>query len=269
MQLFRILFQCTLFVSASLVFQFAWAGSISFSIGFTGDEIILNNTGTEAGYQFSLWTLDSSEKWQHLPIFAGNVAYLAPGKNLRGRRQVLPAVSALGRADPLLVIFHDQAGGRTAQLAWRQAPTAARSLLKTQHDSTSLKIAAGDKNIITTYGIVVPYDGIKRLTNRFSFGESPPDPLHHMWTDRAVMKLKTGAGLAGAWLIHESSAGDLQVQIVPDGRIRGQEQIPFWLLWVRQNLMTFAAIFFVFGAVLFVAGFIWPRHNHSQVNAKE
>ena len=82
------------------------------------------------------------------------------------------------------------------------------------------------------------------------------------------MTLDTGAGQGGAWLVHETASGDLQVQSVADGRARGQEQVPPWLLWVRSSLMTFATVLAVFGALLGVAGLVWPLRRQDRVRAK-
>lgn len=100
----------------------AQAGTIGFSISFTGDEITITNTGSEAAYALSEWTLDQQAHWQKAHILQGNPAYVAPGKKLIARRQSQAASTGLGKADPLLLVLHDQAGSRITQLAWRQTP---------------------------------------------------------------------------------------------------------------------------------------------------
>lgn len=249
----------------------ALAGSIGFLVKFTADEMSLSNTGTAAAYQISLWTLDPSAKWQTVEILSGNAAYIAPGESLKGRRQSAPATTGLGRSDPLLVLLHDQAGSRITQLAWRQAPAPAPYSLPTQREARQLHIASGnasDAKMLVTYGMTVPYEGIAQLTTGFFAAAPPPDPLRHVWATGASMTLDTGAGQGGAWLVHESATGDLQVQSVADGRVRGQEQVPVWLLWVRSRLMIFAAVLAVFGALLGVAGLVWPLRRQNRVRAK-
>lgn len=259
------LLRATALAGLLFVMPTALAGSIGFLINFTADEMALTNTGTEAGYEFSLWTLDESAKWQKAEILSGNAAYLAPAKSLKGRRHSAPAATGLGRADPLLVVFYDQAGSRIAQLAWRQAPARAPYAQATWREARQLHIARGSASeIAATHGIVVPYEGIDQLAHRFSPLAAPPDPLRHVWTEGSSrMTLDTGAGQGGVWLVHETAGGALQVQIVADGLVRGQEQVPAWLGWARRYLMTFAQGLAVLGAALLVAGLVGPLRRRT------
>lgn len=249
----------------------AFAGSIGFSVEFKGDQVSIVNKGTEAGYHVSLWTLDQSAKWQSVKTLSGDSAYLAQGKTLVGRRQSAPAASGLGRADPLLVTLFDQAGSRIVQLAWRQPPIAAQYSLPIERHAQQLEIFRGNANaanIVASYGITVPYEGIARLAQGFSDKDAPPDPLRHAWATGSTMTLNTGAGQGGAWLVHETASGELQVQIAPDGLERGREQTPFWLDWVRQNLMSEAAALAAVGAALLAVGLIWRRLGPRQSRVK-
>ncbi|MBV5346737.1 hypothetical protein JZU46_00675, partial [bacterium] len=56
----------------------AHAGSIGFSISFTGDEVAITNTGSEPAYLVSGWTLDAASHWQRVRVESGNAAYLTP-----------------------------------------------------------------------------------------------------------------------------------------------------------------------------------------------
>lgn len=236
----------------------ALAGSIGFSVDFTGDELSITNASGEAGYQFSLWTLNPSEQWQQVTILSGNAAYLAPGKTLKGRRQSPAKTSGLGRADPLLVMLFDQAGSRIVQLAWRQTPVSAPYSLPTQRRDRWLDVSAGgarEAKIAVSYGITVPYEGINRLALGISTAEKPPAPMRQVWATGQTMTLDTGAGQGGTWLAHETALGDLQVQIVADGKERGREQVPAWLNWVRQRLMAISSDLALAGFVLLLGGF--------------
>lgn len=233
------------------------AGSIGFSVDFTGDELSITNAGGETGYQFSLWTLNPSEQWQQVTILSGNADYLAPGKSLKGRRQSPAKTNGLGRADPLLVTLFDQAGSRIVQLAWRKTPVSAPYSLPTQRRDRWLDVSAGNARaakIVASYGITVPYEGIKRLAQGISTAETPPAPMHQVWATGPTMTLDTGAGQGGAWLVHEMATGDLQVQIVGDGTERGREQVPAWLNWVRRRLMAMSVDLAVAGFVLLLGG---------------
>jgi hypothetical protein len=242
----------------------ALAGSIGFSISFTADEIAITNTGTEPAYRVSEWTLDAASQWQRVQVESGNAAYLPPGQSLKGRRLTSAAPSGLGRADPLLVLLHDQAGSRIAQLAWRQTPTTHPQPLPTQRQGVQLSVPADtarEQKIIASYALVVPYEGIGQLGQPLLSTAAPANPLRHVWATDAPMLLTTGAAQGGAWLVHENASSALSVQIVPDGVVRGQEQVPVWLVWGRQYLLQVAAWLAGLGALMLAGGWAWAARR--------
>jgi len=227
--------------------------------------VVLTNTGSEAAYRLSLWALDKSEKWQRVPVVLGNADYLEPQQQVKGRRQLLAVTSGLAVGDPLLVMLFDKAGSRIAQLAWRQTPAAALAALPTRRHGLQLYIE-GDANaakIVATYGITVPYAGVARLAQSFAAAEPPPDPLRHPWALGPAMTLDTGAAQAGAWLVHQTATGELQVQTVVDGVARGLEQVPAWLTWVRRHWMQYVQLLAGLGVFLLFAGSFWPARQES------
>ena len=253
---------------ACLIFvpSIALSGSISFSVDFTRSEVVLTNTGSEAAYRLSMWTLDRSEKWQRVPVLLGNADYLEPQQQVKGRRQWLAATSRLAGGDPLLVMLFDKAGSRIAQLAWRLPPTAALTTLPAQRHGPRIDIAAGNAgaaNIVATYGITVPYAGVARLAQSFTAAEPPPDPLRHLWTASPAMTLNTGAAQAGVWLVHQTATGELQVQTVVDGVARGLEQVPAWLVWVRRHWARYVQVLAGLGAFLLLAGLVLAGRQKS------
>ena len=251
---------CLIFVPS-----FALAGAISFSASFAGEEIVLTNTGSDAGYRLSLWSLGASAKWQAVDVLAGNTDYLPPTQSIKVRRKMPSSTSGLGRSDPLLVLLFDMAGSRITQLAWRQAPVSASYTLPTQRHGRQLAIAPGNAQalkIVATHAIAVPYEGIARLAHGFPEALTPPDPMRHLWADGPSMTMDTGDGQAGVWLLHETAAGDLQMQIVADGRVRGQEQLPAWLKWARRDLMRRAQLLAALGALLLLATCVWSARRH-------
>jgi hypothetical protein len=234
------------------------AGSIGFSIGFNEDDIRITNTGSDAAYQVSGWTLDAASQWRQVQVQQGNLAYLPPGKSLKSRRVARAASSGMGRADPLLLVFYDQAGSRLAQLAWRQTPAAQPSLMSATRHDEQLVIDPGADNlqkIVVSYGVALPYEGIQQLARPLTLtGAPPPNPLRHVWSAATPMTMNTGAGQGGAWLVHENALGALSLQVIPDGVPRGQEQVPIWLTWVRRYLMQTAGVLAGLGLVLIVVG---------------
>ncbi len=238
--------RCVILAWLLCALPLAQAGTIGFSISFTNDEIAIVNTGNEPAYQLSGWTLDLTGQWRKTEILDGNASYLAPGKKLKARRQAPSASTALGRADPLLLLLHDQAGSLITQLAWRQTPAMMTNPLPSHRQGSRLRIDAGTTGgpkIIATDAIAIPYDGIQRLARPVTQPTPPLKPQRHIWTtDAAPLWVETGAGQNGAWLVHEMATGELRMQIVPDGLPRGQEQVPKWLVWVRQYLMKLSGV---------------------------
>jgi hypothetical protein len=242
----------------------ALAGTIGFSVSFTGDNVSISNTGTDTGYQLSVWTLTPSDTWQPLQIISGNVGYLPPGQSLTGRRTSSATATGLGRGDPLLVLLHDQAGSLITQLAWRQPPAPSPHPLPVERIGRKIGVAAGGSGMVATYAIVVPYEGIAQLAHHLSASITPPSPQRHPWAAGTPLMIDTGAGKGGVWLVHESDLGDLQLQVVPDGVEHGREQVPVWLNWARHDLMALAVALGCVGALVLLAGFFWPLHRHQQ-----
>ncbi|TXT40533.1 MAG: hypothetical protein FD135_1186 [Comamonadaceae bacterium] len=237
----------------------AVAGSIGFSISFSDDLILISNTGSDSAYRLSAWTLNSTLKWSQVQFKEGNFSYFPPGKNIKGQRLMPSPGYGLGRVDPLLILFYDQAGSRIAQLAWHQMPRMLQQYLPTRRNGNELHVTKSGESlerIKTTYAVVVPYEGISALAKSLSDTEtSPQDPIIHNWTTGNSMMLNTGSGQSGAWLVHEYDSGDLSLQIVRDGVMRGQEQMPEWVVWMRQYLMLVATVLAGLGGLCVLVGF--------------
>ncbi len=250
--------QCLLLCLAPLTH----AGSIGFSVSMTGDGIVIVNTGNEAAYQMTEWTLNASGQWQPVQWQEGNPAWVAPGKQLTGRRLSPAADTGLGRADPLLLVFYDAAGSQFSQLAWRKTPALATHPLLVQRQDRRVTIDKGENpNTVATYAIAVPNEGIARLTRAFTGTSTLQNPIRHDWAQSASLVLETGQGQRGTWLMHESATGNLQLQIVPDGLPGGQEQQPRWLLWVRLHLLTWSGVLALLGMHGVMAGLMWSARR--------
>ncbi len=234
----------------------AHAGNIGFSISFTGDDITITNTGSEPAYQLSEWTLDTTSQWRKTQVLEGNPAYLAPGRALKSRRQTSAAPKGIDQADPMLLLLHDQAGSPITQLAWRRMPAAPVTPLSFERHGTQLRVnaAAESAAIASTYAIVVPYNGIAQLAQPYTEVTAPPRLLQHAWNSATPLLLETGQGQSGAWLVHETAAGELRLQIVPDAVQRGQEQKPGWLRWAQQHLLPWSAALAGIGLLWLVLG---------------
>ena len=247
---------CLVGIGLTLAMTLARAGSIGFGIALTGSAITLTHSGDAWAYRVSLWTLDAAAHWQPVQIVSGNSDALAPGQRLTGQRRVPPPATGLGRSDPLLVLFHDQAGAHFAQVAWRRPPPRLESPFPFRRAGDRLDIVppATGELPIATYAIAMPYPGIGGLTQPFATRTAPPNPVRHAWTPPPPLQLQTGAGQAGAWLVHEFADGATRLQIVPDGVARGQEQTPAWLSVVRQYAYRVAAGLSLIGLLALAAG---------------
>ena len=236
------------------------AGSLGFAVSFTGDEISIRNSGTDTAFQLSLWTLGATQTWQRVNVTSGNADYLPPGQSLAGLRPSRATSSGLGQYDPLLLLLHDQAGSRISQLAWRVAPPGANQALPVERKAGQLAVAAGTGAYIASYAIAPPSAGIAQLSTRLLRDGAPANPQRHAWAQDPTWVLDTGAGQGGVWLLHESAGGALQLQLVPDGKPLGQEQVPPWVVWTRLHWMTLAELLALAAGALMLLGFFWsPR----------
>jgi hypothetical protein len=236
------------------------AGSIGFSISFTGDEISMTNTGSDAAFQVSEWMLDSTLQWREVQVQQGNHAYLPPGQILKGRRVGRAPDTSLGRADPLFLVFFDQAGSRMAQLAWRQTPQTQPAPLETTRHHEQLVVEPGTahlQKIVASFAVVMPYNGIQQLSRPLAVDNAPPpNLLRHVWSTDTPMVVNTGAAQGGVWLVHEDASGELRLQTVQDGVARGQEQVPPWLMWIRRYFMHIAGVLAGTGLMVTAVGFV-------------
>lgn len=241
-------------------------GTIGFSVQFQGANVSLQNTGNESAFNVSLYTLNDQNIWQkNLPRQDAS-SNLSPQAKLetRGFRASDVNASWASSIDPLLVLFNDQSGSAMTQLAWRKAPPHALFTLSYDRQGTQLRIhppsSDAASKIVRTHAIVVPYAGIAALAKPLQPIPTPPAPISMRWQNGSstpqALWVETGEGLSGAWLLHESPNGELSLQVITDGKQRGSEQIPTWLLAVRKFGLLLANWLWVFG-LLTMAFSVW------------
>ena len=151
------------------------------------------------------------------------------------------------------------------QLAWRKAPPHANFTLTYERQGTRLIVhppnSDAARHIVKTYAIAVPYAGIAALAQPLQPIPMPPAPVSLGWSTGnatpATLQVETGEGLSGAWLLHESPNGELSLQVITDGKQRGSEQIPAWLVAVRKFGLLTANWLWVLG--LLALGVGWWR----------
>jgi hypothetical protein len=236
----------------------SFAGSLGFNIQFKGEQVALQNIGSEAAYRLAVYSLTPDQAWQTLPTLSGDAHYLEPQKSitLQDKLTMKAGLSALG---PLLIIFNDQSGGAMAHLAWRNTPPASTSLLRFERKGAQLTLFKPEiqASIARTWAIVVPYAGIEALAQPLQSIPKPSKPYRMDWQASTLpWQLNTGNGQSGAWLVHELSSGGMALQIVPDGKIRGNEQLPTWVAWFRANGLPASVVLGLMSGVVLLVG-LW------------
>ncbi|MCP5158845.1 MAG: hypothetical protein H6974_01650 [Gammaproteobacteria bacterium] len=237
------------------------AGVLQFQTAIEPNAVCLTHSGDEAAYQISLWSLDSRSHWEQLSLVSGNADYLPPGQTLCAQRCSAPPATPLGRSDPVLILLRDQAGSETAQLAWRKPPRVVETGLRFARVGPQLEIVRPEpgNDILNTQAIAIPYAGIATLAKSLHPMVPPPDPIQHDWRSGEPLILDTGIGQAGAWLLHEYGDGHLELQIAPDGIVRGREQIPNWLASLRAYAFDLASLLGLAGILSLFAGLVRAR----------
>lgn len=246
------------------IFSSASAESLSFQLEtFADGHFSIENRGDECAYRPSIWQLAASGEWERLALEGDGPGEIAPLKKVRGfmltsitAKRTLPAYLR-----PLLVHVYDQAGAPIVQIAWPLPPRQATDRLEAQHIGERLRIYAPSKpqtSILATYILLVPDRGVAQLAYPMGKLAGLPRVVRHAWSAEPWFEIESGAGLAGAWLLHEeeSSATDgLSLQIVPDGLLRGQSHQPFWIMAsTGKAILIFIGALAMVGLLLVVLG---------------
>ena len=256
-------------LSLCLMSLSSYAGSIGFNIQFKGEQLALQNIGSEAAYRLEVFSLSTDQAWQPLPILSGNAHYLEPQKNitLQDKPSASAGLTALG---PVLIVFNDQSGGAMAHLAWRNTPPASPNLLAFERQGAQLMVRKpqSQTGIVRTWAIVVPYAGIEALGKPLQAIPKPPKPYRMDWQVSSLpLTINTGNGQSGTWLVHELTSGAMSLQIVPDGKVRGNEQLPAWVAWFRANGLVTAIVLGLLSGVLMLSG-LWQALRRKKQDKK-
>ena len=257
-------------LSLCLMCMSSYAGSLGFNIQFKADQISLQNTGSEAAYRLAVYSLGADQAWQALPVLSGDAHYFEAQKSItvQDKPSVGAGLTALG---PVLIVFNDQSGGSMAHVAWRNTPPASQSVLAFERQGAQLKVLkpeAQSAGIARTWAIVVPYAGIEAMAHPLQTIPTPPKPYRMDWQASSLpFTLNTGDGQSGAWLVHELTSGAVSLQIVPDGRVRGSEQLPRWVAWFRANGLAAALVLGLASSVVILSG-LWQTVRRRKQSLK-
>jgi hypothetical protein len=170
----------------------------------------------------------------------------------------------------VLIVFNDQSGGAMAHLAWRNTPTGSPNVLTFERQGAELVVHKPEapSGIVRTWAIVMPYAGIEALAQPLQPIPAPPKPYRMDWQANTLpWTMNTGNGQSGAWLVHELSSGGVGLQIVPDGKVRGNEQLPSWVAWFRAHGLP-AALVLGLGSVVVLLSGLWQTLRRRKQSVK-
>ena len=256
----RCPYLCWFFLLTSLICNLGFAGTVGFSVDFTNQVISIKNTGTESAYRLTAWSLGGAhEEWVKVNLNASESAYLEPGHRAEGNLVGNVSNSVISKACPVVIAFFDQAGAPFYQLTWRSSPGRIFVPLEFNRQNSVLTVKRDNelrKDLLFTYVISNPYQGIHELTQPISQNIRIPSISKHDWSTGLPITLDTGPVQTGVWLIHEYENKTLELQIIPDGVARGTEQLPVFIVFLRKYFLHISAMFLSFGLALVLFSFI-------------
>ena len=258
----RLVFPVVLFL-----YSVCNAGTVGFSVDFTNEVISIKNTGTESAYRLTAWSLGGAhEEWVKVNLNASESAYLEPGHRAEGNLVGSVSNSVISKACPVVIAFFDQAGAPFYQLTWRSSPSRIFVPLEFSRQNSVLTVKKDNelrKDLLFTYVISNPYQGIHELTQPISRNIRIPSISKHEWSTGLPIVLDTGPAQTGVWLIHEYENKTLELQIIADGVARGTEQLPAFIVFLRNYYAHISAMFLSFGLVLIFFSFIKNFFKHT------
>jgi hypothetical protein len=222
-------------VTALMFSQSALAGSMSFGLSVTGSELTLTNQGNGSAFYPAVFRMLSDGSWARLDASSAP-AELAAGAHLQltwPDTRPEEQMSELERMQPVMVRFFDQSGVGFGQIAFFDAPPAAKTVLKAGYVNGTLRIEPppdATSSIRASWVLWPQEEGIKPIRLPVRFAHRPPPALRIDWRSqgKASFRLDTGAGQPAVILLHETEQGYAQ-QYVPDGGLQGREQRAAWL----------------------------------------
>jgi hypothetical protein len=244
-------------VTGLLFSQSALAGSISFGLSVTGSQLTLINQGSGSAFYPAVFRMLSDGSWAQLEASSAP-AELPAGTHLQLTwPDAHPAeeMSDLERMQPVMVRFFDQNGVGFGQIAFFNAPPAAKTVLKAGYVNGALRIEPppdAASSIQATWVLWPQEEGIKPIRLPVRFVHRPPPALRIDWRGqgKVAFRLDTGAGQPAVILLHETEQGYAQ-QFVPDGGLQGREQRAAWLDATPQfYAASLIALIFAAGAMV-------------------
>lgn len=217
-----------------LLSPLAAAGSLSFRLSLTGEQLTLINQGDSSAFYPAVFRMLSDGSWRALAAM-GAPAELAAGAQMSF---IWPEMSLPGNTTefdhmrPVMVQFFDQAGVGFGQISFLRGPPRAKTELKAQYANGRLQIEAPESAspIRATWVLWPQEEGIRPIRLPVNFEHHPPPAQRIDWGSQGAVpfQLATGAGRPAVILIHETGHG-YTLQTVAGGGLQGREQRASWL----------------------------------------
>ncbi len=226
---------CVLLLALAGCALAAQAGSISFSLALTGQNLAIVNTGDSVAFFPNALVMQGDGRWQQLVTPKGEEAptQLAPGERILlvwPEPRPLASLSALARLRPTMVRFFDQTGVGFGQISFLGALPEATATVAAAYVGGRLWIAPPrGEPIVATWVLWPQEEGIRGIRGAFKSSAAQPSAQRIDWrADAHAASLDTGYALPAAMLIHETAQG-YRLQRVAGGWAAGRQQRAPWL----------------------------------------
>jgi hypothetical protein len=244
----------TFFLLLLLNVSGAIAGEIKFQVTYHENGILIKNSGNEVIFNLNAYLIGNSLSWEAIVGKNNFQSMLAPGESIEFETITLREVHIFSKYQPVLITGRDQAGGNFSQLAWRNTPENSFELIKYKRDSNYLYLENPNNELIATFVINFPHDGLSELVFPLENNVAKPVLRFHEWTSETkFIQVKTGLSQGGAWIINmRRNSNQLFLQIIPDGRDRILLDNPIELNLIRNFGFILALIVSICGASIFL-----------------
>lgn len=226
------------FISALVFALPAQAGNIFFGLSINGGKVTLTNQGNSTAFYPAVLRLRANGQWESLalPAEIRPPAELPPGAQLDfawSTQASQENPSPLELSTPVMVRFFDQAGNDFGQISFFNQPPLTSDLSKTAYEDGMMVIAppvSPDGTPIHGSWLLWPQEeGIAPISKPVRFEHTQPPAKYIEWKPGMdKLRLSLGAGLPGAFLLHETPNG-LVMQNLPNGGVQGLQQRTAWL----------------------------------------
>jgi hypothetical protein len=228
----RLLLLVTLTILSGL--PSCWAGTISFGLTRTADQLVLTNLGNSSAYYPAAFRLRVDGRWQALPVFKGAQPMAELPAQAVLKLQWTPVPQHLqafsGTVTPILIRFFDQAGASQGQLTFFNQPPPMSSAIEAAYRNGQLVLAppAVESGVAVSWLLWAKTAGITALNKPVRFSHTTPAVSRIVWQSGVEQRFDLGVAQPGAMLLHQTPQG-LRLQTITSGGLQGNRQRAYWL----------------------------------------